>query len=608
MKRTKAVLCISLSLIMAFCALSFVACNKSVSKPVSVNDIYKDSASIPAFTSAEPVINLPSGWEVLLSTSSKTSLSYKLYSDNADSGYVKELDAFIVTNGEVLSMIKCGSNDLLFPVNMAISAIRVSKGYILVKSHDGTVSVYNSNGKVLISRKNIVNASSANIDDVVKVLSPELIAVAPAYDANKGESGYNTIYRVSTGKPACRVKNDGAAISNLSGFDNDFVLASASENGDETNRIFKIPSGDVQTIENLSGTQKGTFVSNGEEEYYAEVTYMGDGKFFVAEDWHSTKDDYDYSDGDVYYKNSRHIYNANDDTLSVFERDYYFLNLSNKYYDGSRSGIAPSSFLNDGYFYASYGVTVHGEDKEGWYDQFILDKDLNIVISLSGNFGIEIDSIKNSTEVNYFDLALKFTDGVGIVPILSSKLRAIDRNGKTLFETDDEYSIVTATLNNGMIVCTTVINNTTMYGAYNTQGKLVVPFEYTNIDPFLGYYTIAEKTVDGSKTRVLLGKDGKELTAMSDFTAPLADMTMGTSTAGKSVAMYKTGCYCFNKEIDGTTYFGVKNLDANVTKNVLIDATMVTGSFLYAPTNYPTSVFVFAKFSTDGAFTIYRLK
>ncbi|MCQ2603100.1 MAG: WG repeat-containing protein, partial [Clostridia bacterium] len=257
---------------------------------------------------------------------------------------------------------------------------------------------------------------------------------------------------------------------------------------------------------------------------------------------------------------------------------------------------------------ASYGVTVHGENKEGWYDQFILDKDLNIVISLSGNFGIEIDSIKKATEVNYFDLALKFTDGVGIVPILSSKLRAIDRNGKTLFETDDEYSIVTATLNNGMIVCTTVINNATMYGAYNTQGKLVVPFEYTNIDPFLGYYTIAEKTVDGSKKQVMLGKDGKELTAMSDFTVPLADMTMGTSTAGKSVAMYKVGCYCSNKVIDGTTYFGVKNLDANVSKNTLIENKMVEGSFLYAPSNNPTSVFVFAKFEKDGAFTIYRLK
>ncbi len=60
--------------------------------------------------------------------------------------------------------------------------------------------------------------------------------------------------------------------------------------------------------------------------------------------------------------------------------------------------------------------------------------------------------------------------------------------------------------------------------------------------------------------------------------------------------------------IDGTTYFGVKNLDANVEKSTLIDNTMVEGSFLYAPSNNPTSVFVFAKFAKDGAFTIYRLK
>lgn len=577
-------------------SLALFACNKDSKRNYSdLLSVYIDTPSTGEFTSYETAIKtIPSGWE--LYTPVTTSTAYK----NSESGYIKSLDAFVLTKNSVLTVFKCGATEPLFAEAQAISALRVSKGLIICKSNNGDMFVCNERGGALINRGVIVGTGNTAIDSVVKVLSRDLIAVNPTYDVNVARgTNYTTIYRASTGQPAMRVRNEGGDIANLEGFDDRYVVCTGtSENSTEVSRIFTIPTGTPSQIVNSDGTAYGTFTENGEDSYYIEITYMGGGKFFIHEDWESTEEDYSYYDGEAYMKVSRHIYDGTTDRLSTYaDRGYYFLNLSNHYYGSERSGISADSFLKNGYYYASYGIYID-DNKFGYYDQFILDGNLDIVYSLSGNFGVVLDKVKVDT-VSFFDLAVVFTDGVGIVPIAASTMRAFDRNGNILFE-NDEYTIVTASCNSNMIIASAAIDGKNLFGAFDMQGNVVIPFEYDSINPFTGYYTIGIK----GKTLYLLSKDGNIITSMSDGSTPLADIALTSNNQ----QIYMLGCYMFTETRDNVSYFGIKNFNANTANNVIIPATMAKGSMLYSSQKYPGDVFVFAKYAETDSFTVYRLK
>ncbi len=600
---------IALMLVIIVSAFSLFACDP-VGPGNDYSDfttVYENHSSTTEFTSYETAIeSIPMGWS--LYAPAITSNEYK----NSNSGYVAELDAFVVkkTLGTTnyLSLIKCGTTELMFGENLAITALRVKDGVILCKSSNGVVFATDYNGKIIIPQGVIVGAENANIDSVITVLTSELIAVNPNYDTNASDNkAYTGIYRVSTGKIHTRIKNAGAVLANLQGFDNDYVVTSGTtEDGVDVSRIFKIPtSGDVQ---NTVGTEYGSYYSNGENDYYNEITYMGEGKFFIHEDWTVTKDDdYSYHYNDEYVKVSRFIYNADTDSRTAYTvDDYYFLNLANNYYGSERNGIATKGILKDGYYYASYCIFVD-DKKEGYYDQFILDKDLNVVYSLTNNFGADRNTLTDAESVSYFDLALLFVDGIGIVPLPSASLKVVNTKGETLFTINK--TVTSAAYNNGMVIASSLNSKgQTIYAVYDLNGKEVVSFDrgFTEINPFLGYYTVAK--LDG-KT-VLLSKDGNVVEKMSDnTTVPFADMAQ---TSGKA-DIYKLGAYMFTEERtseltgEKVKYFGVKNLSTDVTSNLLIPANMVSGSLMYAPSSTPDQVYVFAKYEGKDTFTVYKL-
>ena len=341
MKKVKTM---ALVLVLLVSTFALFACN-----PVESNftDVYVNHESAKEFTSYKEVISaVPAGWEVY--TPSISSTEYK----NSNSGYLSDMDAFVVKktvdkNVTYLSIIKCGTTELMFDESLAITAFRVGNGLIIVKNASGEMYVTDYDGKVVF--KDIVSgAGNKYIDDVIKVLDGELVAVNPAYDKNAGSNkSYTSIYRVSTGTVATRIKNAGGALSAIKGFDGKYaVTTGTSEDGIEISRIFRIPqNGDVV---NNDGTEKGSYYDNGEENYYNEITYMGEGKFFIHEDWTVTKDDdYSYYYNEEYMKVVRFVYDAESDTRRIYEADYYFLNLTNKYYGSERSGIGTKNLLKD---------------------------------------------------------------------------------------------------------------------------------------------------------------------------------------------------------------------------------------------------------------------
>lgn len=612
------------SVLLASCLVLF-ACDKN--KPKTVEDIFKSTSSKSEFSGYKLEISLPAGWSVYTSSGKQTA-------NSSDVGYIESINAFVVEKGGVLSLVKMndekiyfdgGIKGMIIPDWIGVSALRVKDGLIVCKFASGEAGVLNQNGETVLSRTKIgANDDSSrslvnvNIDNAVKVLDGGLVAVAAQYDT-QGKTGYTSIYRPtssgaleSRGSLVCRVKNTDNKLSYVKGFDSKYVTVVGNKAGDE---IFAIPQTANAVVPNLDSTTNGTVSTNNNKNYSSEITYIGGGRFFIHEDWTvENTEDYTYYDGFDYYVFKRRIYTPDNDASSEYtaNADKVFLYLENKYYGGDKGGIDTTSYLKDGFIYASYGLTIIG--KVGFYDQFILDENLNVVMSLTGNYGVTIKDQKKE-KVGYFDLIMQCVDGYYYVPLHPSEVNVYDKGGN-LVGHNDRSAVLQQELSNNMIVAAITDpqdSKQTLYGAFNLYGQEVVPFEYLSLSAFRGSYTIGQK-LDGEKVKkyYIVGADGKTVDRMSDGSEPLADMAYVKSS---NEGIYKIGCYMFSvtqKGDDGkdVTRYGIKNFNPNVQKNVVMPATMTSGCTLYAPSSSPSNVFVFDKISASSgevSYNVYRL-
>ncbi len=598
------------------------ACNKSKTK--SLADIFKSQQSPKELTGFKEEFTMPAGWELYINSATSTS------SGASDSGYIPEIDGFVIQNTgtKALSVVRLGDDRVYFeggmkgmlvPPNVGISELRIKDGYIVCKFNDGSAGAFDLEGRVVLSRTRFLGASTSNvnIDSVIKNLGGGMFAVSSTYDANKYAS-YTSIYRAQTegdvtdrGELVCRVRNDKGNLSAITGFDGKYVTVT----GDDESYIFVVPAHAQGEVQNLIASSNATVMDNGKDDYFSEITYLGGGKFFIHEDWTVAKtEDYKYYDGFDYYCYTRHIYTPDNDRLKEYtdNADKVFLYLTNNYYGSEKAGIDTSSYLNDGYTYASYALTIR--DKVGYYDQFILDKNLNIVMSLTGNYGVTIKDQKKE-KVGHFDLIMTSCDGYYYTPLMPSSINIFDKDGNRVGG-NDRSAVTYQELSNNIIIAATPDpsnSKNTLYGAYDIYGKEVIPFKYTKLAAFRGPYTVGERKNDkGQNALYLIGIDGQEIALNTDMAVPFSDMA--TTKAGASI--YKIGCYMFREENgkdanNKTQYlYGVKNLNPNVDESTIIPARMASGSMLYAPTSSPTDVFVFEKLTTQGGlvtYVVYRL-
>ncbi len=637
------------------CLGVFVACNKDVT--YTITDIFKGDKSASELTSYKMEFTLPAGWKVYTSSLTSTDSKNAAANLNSDIGYIKSINAFVVTDGNGnLSIVKCdddrvyfegGMKGMILPSYIGISALRIKDGLIICKFANGEAGAFDTNGRTVLSRFKIGAGSKAipanvKIDTAIKVLSSGMIAVNHLYD-NNGQQGYTSIYRTNydadgAGELVCRVANADNKLDYVLGFDNQFVTVTGNSVGDV---IYNIPQNAKGGVQNLNGTPNGTVVGDGQDDYFSEITYIGNGKFFIHEDWTVDKDneEYAYYDGVDYYVFERRIYEPASDKSTAYTEnaDKVFLNLGNNYYS-NRAGVDTTTYLNDGFTYASYGLTII--DKVGFYDQFILDGNLNVVMSLTGNYGVEIKD-QTKEEVGYYDLIMQSIDGYFYIPYLPSQVRLYDSNGNLVGQ-NKGHSVIRQELSNNIVVAAVKDpdnEDKTLYGAYNLKGEDVIKFEYTSLSSFRGAYTIGERMIaycsncsskvgvaDSKcpncntvvndqktvKTLEIIGSDGVVISEMSDGSKPLQDVA--TTSSGSSI--YKIGCYMYRvdsgeKDSNGNTiyYYGVKNFNPNVDKNVVMPATMRAGCVLYAPESSPRDVFVFEKVTESGVdtYTVYRL-
>lgn len=608
------------------------ACNKDKTK--SITDIFQNTSSAQEFSGYKHEFTLPVGWSVYTSSLTSSDSKNSASDVNSDVGYIPLADAFVVTDGSGnLSVVKCSDSRVYFdggiagmilPQSLGISALRVKDGLIVCKFANGEAGAFDMNGNTVISRTKIGSSDSKaigtniKIDSAIKILDSGLVAVNYLYDVS-GASGYTSIYRPTTsgelstrGEIVCRVANNDNKLDYVNGFDNRYVTVVGNEVGD---CIYSIPQSANGNPSNMSGTANGTVVDTGKDDYYSEITYIGNGKFFIHEDWTVAEtDEYTYYDGYDYYVFQRRIYQPDNDRSTNYtaNSDKVFLYMSNNYYASDRIGVDTSSYLNDGYTYASYGLTII--DRVGFYDQFILDENLNVVMSLTGNYGVTIKDQKKE-KVGYYDLIMQAVDGYFYIPLMPSQANIYDSNGNLVGQNTGHH-ILQQELSNNIVVAGIQDpddEDEILYGAYNLYGKDVIEFKYLSLSAFRGSYTIGERITDGNqKTMQIIGSDGKVVEVMSDGSKPLADIATNSS----GTAIYKIGCYMYRvdsgeKDSENKTiyYYGVKNFNPNVEKNVVMPATMRAGCVLYAPASSSKDVFVFEKISEGNSVTyaVYRL-
>ena len=597
-------------------ALTAFGCNKFSTEIPSLADIYVDyDATQGEIDTAELSLILPDGWTVLSSASG----------DNADSdiGYIAGMNAFIVTNSNHdLSVVKVPEGedktvteeDFLIPPSGAVRAIKAVGNHFAVRiaSSSGFVGVMGSDGKWRVNANKTVDTGAAvdknTLSSAIRILGDELVAVNPANSAETaGNSSYTPIYRISTGEMVCRI-NTGGSLSGILGFDGKYVSVetSSESNGKET-RVYAVPDtlGDAA---DLAYPRYGSFVNtNGYDGYYTESLYLGGGKFYIHTEWTVDSDaNYTYAYDGEYYRAVRYFYYPDEDRTESYTSSHIFLNAVNSYYDGvsgrslGDTAVAPSSFLKDGYTYASFGLIVDTE-KNAHYDQFILDGDLNIVYSLTTNFGIRPEGSLDREEVGLYDLMMQGSDGVYYSRVYPSAIRLYDGEGSLLFENKD-HTYVSATLQNGIVIAGIEDEDgDTLYGAFDLAGNNVIPFEYSYIEPFRSYYTYAV-TAEGN-TRVLLGRDGTAAPLEEGASTHFPDIATSSSKA----ALEKRGCYVFTEKTeDGKTRYGVKNMSGDFDNNVVLPAAL-SSCTLYSPTTDNGLVFAWGTRAEDGAYCVYRM-
>lgn len=604
------------------------ACNRS---SMSYLDVYLNYDEVNEFANTEHIVSLPEGYSLYLTNNDNIHAS-------SDYGYQQSVNGFIITNGNVgsyakLNFIVAGENKLLFPENSEIIQMQVRYGLIAVMTAGTSIGVYdiaNREWVLPLVKPRISGASlTASIELYCKILSPDYFAVAPTADnyiqsqnLNEQSNRRIPIYSVAKKEMIGRLEFSIArALSYIEGFDNYVVMTGEKSALDYAQtKIVKL-SDDVEnlpSLEVIKPTNNGeftAFTSNTTD--FIDVTYFGGGKFLIHQETVGSKDAYFYKElgeseeTDKFWQVYRWIYQADTDTRTVYESDILLLSIVNEHYRYSakkKDSFDASAFLKPGYSYVGYAL-YRNSDKTTDYDQFIIDRDFNIVLSLSRNFGMNFENEEDVVSTSFYELILTYAGGRGVVQVGTGIMRLYGEDGSVVCE-NDEHDYITAAYNSGMVVCSILDTvNTTgttkkyLFGAIDEQGNITVPFIYTKLSMFTGFYAIGERDINGKTAVVLVGKNGYE-TQLGLNGIPAKEYSLRYNSAGTPI--YKAGCYVYYSGEGDNLLYGLKNTNINVNQNV-ITGLKFKQVVLYSPEKGYGLVYAVVKEQGKATYDIYKL-
>lgn len=466
------------------------------------------------------------------------------------------------------------------------SEFSVRYGFIIVNDTEGNCVVYNTKGEIVIPVDEGIKSdgTQSGLDRRIRAISKDYIAVQSTTVA-----GFCNIYK-SNGKLLTKANGDELLIKALTNeikAVDDFIirtkLSHDSESGKKEISIFTLPS-------NLPN-EKGFFISTAVDSAM-NVFYLGNGKFYCYDVYKGDKEGYQYIDlTNEYRKANVWEYDAYTDMVTPLSLDVIYTIIINSYYaeeDGLDLDI--DAYLKQGYSFVSVGL-IRGADKKTTFDQFIIDSNRKIILSMVSTLGSNVIYDKNSTD--YRDVLLTYISGIGFSPTTMGEMLLYDINGNLALKLDDVHSNIF--YNNGIVTSKKdyVIDGKpfSYFGAYTLSGEEIFnprDRKYIAMTAFVGEYALAEKlNNNGVSICVLVDKMGNEKALNS---------TVAKTKDGKFI--YKAGCFVF-KDIDGK--YGLKNYE-DIEVLEAINHNMVLAKYGI------DTVIVYAQRAKDGEFSAYIIK
>lgn len=318
--------------------------------------------------------------------------------------------------------------------------------------------------------------------------------------------------------------------------------------------------------------------------------YLGGGKFYCYERTSSTKDDgYQYKVFDpdekdpekqyTYHKIMVWTYDMATGKKTLVIPDRIFSVIVNKYYKQSVKGDI-REYINNGYSWVSVAITRDADRVATQDQQYVIDSNLNIYVSLSDKSGSATRYDEDSNDYRY--VKLTFVDGYGFDEDSTADLIIYDKQGNTVLRKEGTYSKVF--YNNGIVTAVKEVEDGSKYVvAYKLDGTVVFDEtrKYSDIAgsnynndrlAFVGKYAMVKK----GTTYYLVDNTGRDIGNPS-----VSDMFINKNNQ----PLFFNGVYVTQDK--KTSKFGLKNYDGdvifeNIFTSVIIDARKYGDVIFYA--------------------------
>lgn len=274
------------------------------------------------------------------------------------------------------------------------------------------------------------------------------------------------------------------------------------------------------------------------------VAYLGNDNFLVVETM-SVSENYDYFEvinGTTYYiKQKTSIYNVVADSQTFYNSDYPILSVVNHYSPTLTLEQKNKLNINKGYTRVNAGIVDENGERVTYRFFVINDK---------GEFVIRYPE-------NMSPSAMRFIDGYGFAQGASENFSAAlyyMNCDLVWIKNDREY--YGQSFSDGRYVLYCSISGGMRYGVLNTDGEIIVDFEYAYISPFVNNLAFFRKT-DGEVG--IMDVDGERIEQIENFVSGSNTTSFGVyefENNGKRGIKTFDGEEIISAEYDSLVYIG----------------------------------------------------
>lgn len=465
--------------IVVILAFSLLGCTPNV----RLSDIYVNHAELTEFDGARLEGVIPSGFTI----------AYGFNKNN------KNESPFFTTHNWVIIANKNSMTQLAVYDYKNRSFVVGEKDkfcYEIKKNENFIIYQETSSSDVMLrdcKSTNVINLKEQGINKISDVKIPSQNSDIFVYNT----SNHIKVYDAQGHIFQIKIRVNGSYCPEVAVYDN-YIVQSNNTLESSIVVIYAIPESRYPHNENSESNPAKDAIFSSSRVY---PSYIGNGKFYVFMQDLENTDNFQFKDGNQGYKGKVKIYNAKTETI---EKEYS----DSKYYKriiSSQTELLNNEFgdlqvsindvLNTGYKFAE-GISINPTTKAAEFDQFILNSNNEVVMSLTGRHGSDIKLNKDRVQ-GISPLMLLFIDGKGFSPNTAlGGFRIINIDGTTAFEKHDGF-YQNLFYNNNALVLKKVVDfkgtvlNQTRYGAFDSNGKQIIEFKYDYMTPFIDDYALA---------------------------------------------------------------------------------------------------------------------